>query len=280
MEINRNNIFKIVNKWNAKPEKDYGQNFLVEPEISKKIVCLLDIKEDDNVLEIGPGLGSLTHYLCESKAKITAVDIDQRMIDYLKISLHDFSNLTLINNDIRKVDVKQFNKIIANLPYNITAEAIVYLLKNANQAERFVLMCQSETFHHLIDVEGKEYGPTSILLHLVGDIKKAFMVKAGSFYPAPKCSSTIFVVNLNHKVEIFQAIRTYELTKQLFLNRRKTIINNLKNYLGNKEQAIRYLNFLNIDINLRPEQIKPWLFLDLSNLIHKYFCKECFKSSL
>ena len=267
MEINRSNILEIVNKSNAKPDKDYGQNFLIEPDICKKIVSLLEIKQGDNVLEIGPGLGSLTYFLCQENTNITAVDIDRRMIDFLKLSLCDYSNITLINNDIRKVEVKPYNKVIANLPYNITTEAIVYLLKNAVNATKIVLMCQSETFAHFNDISGKEYGPTSVLVHLVGIIKKAFVVKAGSFYPVPKCHSTVFVIDLNKEKDFAKALKTYEIAKQLFLNRRKTILNNLTNYLNNKEKAIEVLNKLNIQPNTRPEEIKPEQYFALANII-------------
>ena len=267
MEINRSNILEIVNKSNAKPDKDYGQNFLIEPEICKKIVSLLEIDEKDNVLEIGPGLGSLTNFLCQTSAKITAVDIDRKMIDFLKLSLCDYSNVTLINNDIRKVPVEPYNKAVANLPYNITTETIVYLLRNAINATKIVLMCQSETFAHFNDISGKEYGPVSVLIHLVGSIKKAFVVKAGSFYPVPKCHSTVFIIDLDRKNDFKQAIKTYEIAKQLFLNRRKTILNNLTNYLGSKERAIEVLEKLNISQNTRPEEIKPEQYYALSQII-------------
>ena len=267
MEINRSNILEIVNKSNAKPDKDYGQNFLIEPEICKRIIALLEIDKIDNVLEIGPGLGSLTNFLCQSDANITAVDIDRRMIDFLKLSLCDYSNITLINNDIRKVPVETYNKVIANLPYNITTETIVYLLRNAIHANKIVLMCQSETFAHFNDVSGKEYGPVSVLIHLIGTIKKAFVVKAGSFYPVPKCHSTVFVIDLNREKDFNQAIKTHEIAKQLFLNRRKTILNNLTNYLGSKDKAVAVLNELNIQQNTRPEEIKPEQYYELSQII-------------
>ena len=156
MEINRNNINKIMMEYYVKPDKDYGQNFLVEPEISSKIVDLLEINQDENILEIGPGIGSLTHYLSLSNGNISVVDIDERMIDFLK-EKYPKKNINFILNDIRKTDVSSYDKIIANLPYNITTETIIYLLLNAKKAKRLVLMCQSEAFAHFNDIEGKEY---------------------------------------------------------------------------------------------------------------------------
>ena len=269
MEINRSNIFEIINKASLQPDKDYGQNFLVEPEISNRIVEALNINDKDNVIEVGPGLGSLTHYLSLSDASITVVDIDLRMTNFLKIVYQD-SNINIVENDIRKVDVSNYNKVIGNLPYNITTEAIQYFLLNANKAEKMVFMIQSETLSHFIDVSGKEYGPTSVLIHLLGNIEKLFTVKAGSFYPAPKCSSVVFAINTDPNKDRLKAISAFKLSKQLFLNRRKTILNNLVNYLKNKELANRVCEDLQINPLSRPEQLSPEIYLSIS----EYLCNK------
>ena len=269
MEINRSNIFEIINKASLQPDKDYGQNFLVEPEISNRIVEALKFNNKDNVIEVGPGLGSLTHYLSLSDASITVVDIDLRMTNFLKIVYQD-SNINIVENDIRKVDVSNYNKIIGNLPYNITTEAIQYFLLNANKAEKMVFMIQSETLSHFIDVSGKEYGPTSVLIHLLGNIEKLFTVKAGSFYPAPKCNSVVFAINIDPNKDRLKAISAFKLAKQLFLNRRKTILNNLVNYLKNKELANKVCEDLQINPLSRPEQLSPEIYLSIS----EYLCNK------
>ena len=269
MEINRSNIFEIINKASLQPDKDYGQNFLVEPEISNRIVEALNINNKDNVIEVGPGLGSLTHYLSLSNASIIVVDIDLRMTNFLKIVYQD-SNINIVENDIRKVDVSNYNKVIGNLPYNITTEAIQYFLLNANKAEKMVFMIQSETLSHFIDVSGKEYGPTSVLIHLLGNIEKLFTVKAGSFYPAPKCSSVVFAINIDPNKDRLKAISAFKLAKQLFLNRRKTILNNLVNYLKNKELANKVCEDLQINPLSRPEQLSPEIYLSIS----EYLCNK------
>lgn len=263
MIISRENVYDIVNKCGLKPDKDYGQNFLLEASICEKIVQALDIDKDDVILEIGPGLGSLTHFLSLYDNPTTVVDIDSRMIDFLKIVYQNNSNIELINNDIRKQNVTKFTKIISNLPYNITTEVIVYLLKNAKDVKKMVLMCQSENFPHFNETKGKEYGPSSILIHLIGQIQKVITVKAGSFYPAPKCNSTVFSISLFEDVDVIEAIKIYEFAKQMFLNRRKTIYNNLSNYLKNKEKAQFVLEKSGLDMNLRPEQIEPSKYKDI-----------------
>ena len=269
MEINRANIFEIVNKANLKPDKDYGQNFLVEPQVSEKIVNALNVNDEDSVIEVGPGLGSLTHYLSLQKCRKTVVDIDRRMVDFLKIVYQD-QNVEIVENDIRKVDIKNYNKVLGNLPYNITTETIQYFLLNAEKAERMVFMIQSETFNHFYDVEGKEYGPTSVLIHLLGNIEKLFTVKAGSFYPAPKCSSTVFAINIDTRVDRFSVINAFKVAKQLFVNRRKTILNNLVGYLKNKDLANKLCVDLNINPLSRPEQLKPEIYLAIS----EYLCNK------
>jgi len=267
MEINRSNIFEIVNKANLKPDKDYGQNFLVEPEISKRIVDSLQINNKDSVIEIGPGLGSLTHFLSECNNPTTIVDIDIRMTNFLRVVYQDYKNIEIVENDIRKTDVSKYTKIIGNLPYNITTEVIQYFLINAVNAESMVFMIQSETYNHFADTSGKEYGPTSVLIHLLGKIDKLFTVKAGSFYPVPKCNSLVFSIKFDTRVERNAAINAFKVAKQLFANRRKTIQNNLMNYLKDKEYVLKLCNDLNINPLSRPEQLSPEIYLAISEYI-------------
>ena len=264
MEINRSNIFDLVNKCSVKPDKDYGQNFLVEPDVASKICNFLNLEKTDSVLEIGPGLGSLTHFLAGS-CFLTVCDIDSRMIDFLNIFYKD--EITYILNDIRKVDVSKYEKIIGNLPYNITTELVTFLLMNAREAKQMVLMSQLEAYNRFSDLSGENYGPASILLHLLGDVNKLLVVKAGSFYPVPKCSSVVFSFNKKEDVNYEEAIGTYKLAKSLFLNRRKTIYNNLKNYFGDPSKAESLLKELGVNPINRPENISPAIYLKMYRLI-------------
>ena len=266
MIIDRNNIFEIVNKASLKPDKDYGQNFLVEPPISKRIVDALNINEKDTILEVGPGLGSLTHFLLEYNTNLTVDDIDKRMTDFLRI-VYQESKLKIIEEDVRKIDVSRYTKIIGNLPYNITTELLQFFLINSRNSKRMVFMIQSETYSHFSDISGKEYGPTSVLIHLLGNIEKLFVVKAGSFYPAPKCNSTVFAITINDDADRARAIRAFKIAKQLFANRRKTILNNLVNCLKNKDLVNQLCLDLNINPQLRPEQISPETYLLISDYV-------------
>lgn len=263
MEINKSNVFTLLNIVGAKPSKDYGQNFLIEPTICERISNCLTTKPEDKILEIGPGLGSLTHYLNEKEGSLYCVDIDSKMITVLS-DLYKETKICFINNDIRNVSLEKYTKIIGNLPYNITTELVVYLLTKGLNCEQFVFMIQAEAINRFIDLDGKEYGPASVLVHLLGNIKKEFIVKAGSFYPAPKCNSVVFTINREERYPRELAIEVYQLCKKLFLNRRKTILNNLSNVCG-KEKAVETLKFLNILETTRPEEISPEIFVEIYN---------------
>ena len=267
MEINRSNIFEILRNTDIHPDKDYGQNFLLEPDIAKGIVDQLDASKDDLVLEIGPGLGSLTHFLDLTEAKITVCDIDRRMIDFLKIFYKD--NIEYINNDIRKVDGSDYDKIIGNLPYNITTELVEFLLLNARKAKKMVLMIQLEAFNRFYETSGEDYGAISVLTHLLCEVSKHFVVKPGSFHPVPKCKSIVFTLSRKENVDFDSIVGTYKLAKSLFLNRRKTIYNNFKNYLSSGDKATELLSKLNLDPQLRPENIKPEIYFQMYRLIQK-----------
>lgn len=267
MEINRSNIFEILKNTDIRPDKDYGQNFLLEPDIAKSIVDLADIKEEDSTLEIGPGFGSLTHFIYMKNCHFSVCDIDYRMIDFLKIFYKD--RITYINNDIRKVDVSGYDKIIGNLPYNITTELVEFLLLNATKAKKMVLMIQLEAFNRFYELSGEDYGAISVLTRLMCDVEKHFVVKPGSFHPVPKCKSVVFTLTRKDDVDYDSVVGTYKLAKSLFLNRRKTIYNNLKNYLSSGEKASELLSKLNLDPQLRPENIKPEIYFQMYQLIQK-----------
>ena len=266
MEINRSNIYELVDRCQVKPDKDYGQNFLIEPNVANKICDYLNIDSNDKVLEIGPGLGSLTHFMV-GKCHLAVCDIDSRMIDFLKIFYKE--DVEYVLNDIRKVDVTKYDKIIGNLPYNITTELVTYLLLNSWNTKTMVLMCQLEAHNRFADLSGENYGPVSVLLHLLGCIEKLLVVKPGSFYPAPKCNSVVFRINLNRNADLETATKVYKFAKSLFLNRRKTIYNNLKNYLSSADKANEILNKLGIPQNLRPENISPEIYLKMYLEIQK-----------
>ena len=138
-------------------------------------------------------------------------------------------------------------------------------MENAKNAKKMVLMCQAEAFPRFSETSGGEYGPASILVHLLGSSKRLLTVKPGSFYPAPKCSSIVLEISINEGVDYDHCISVYKFAKKLFLNRRKTIQNNLNNVTNNKEVTNTLLEKIGISSNRRPEEISPKEFEELYN---------------
>ena len=268
MEINKTNIQEIVKTLNLSPNKNLGQNFLIAPEISEKITSLISPNKNQKVLEIGPGLGSLTHFL--SSYDLTVVDIDYRMVDFLNTVYKDNSNIKVIKKDILRFDVSDFDFVVANLPYYITTDIITYLLLKAKKAQKFVFMVQKEAFSRF-SAKCKEdgYGPISILVSYLGNAKKEFIVGQSNFYPNPHVDSLVFSIELNPENHNTRNLGAYKLAKTMFLNRRKTIFNNLSSFLKDKDSATNYLNELNVPLNKRPEELEPSFYLDLYDLLLK-----------
>ena len=263
-QVNRDSVKYLMEIAGIVPSKDKGQNFLVDPNIAEIIVNLLKINANSDVIEVGPGLGSLSYYLEKRTNNLTLIDVDTKIIDYLTYEAND--NTTLIYGDALKFDFESFEYVISNLPYSITKDLSVHLLISARNAKQFVFMCQKENYAHFSNTSGSEYGALSVLVHLLGNIKKAFDVKPSSFVPMPKCQSTVFVIDRNNNFDFSLVVDTYKVTSHLFLQRRKTILNNLSTLID-KERAIKILETLNIDAILRPEEISPVQFYEITKLL-------------
>ena len=263
--VDKESIKDLMEAAFISPSKDKGQNFLIDFERCKKIVNLLKNDADSKVLEIGPGLGSLTYHLQDKCSNLTLVDVDSRIVYYLQCEVND--NVNIIEEDALKLDLKEYDYIISNIPYSITSPLMERLLLDALNCKQFVLMMQKENFQHFYVTNGSEYGPLSIFTHLLGNIKKEFEVGASSFVPRPKCTSTVFTIETHNKYDREKVISTYKLSKKLFSNRRKTILNNLGNVIG-KDVALKVLETLNINPLKRPEELLPEVFYEINNIIN------------
>lgn len=269
MEINKNTIFNIVKKCSLKPNKSLGQNFLIDPSVSSRIVDSLNITEDEKILEIGPGLGTLTHFLALRTNPIELVELDKTMVDFLEVVYKDFKNIKIINKDILRVDVSSYDKIVGNLPYYITTDIIVYILLNAAKCRKLVFMIQKEAFPRFsAKVNEDGYGPAAILVSLLGEIRKVVNVGANSFYPNPHIDSIVFEIEFDISKKTKANYDIYRLAKALFANRRKTILNNLSSLVGSKDKALKMLNQLNIKETLRPENLSKQDYANLYLLIN------------
>ena len=258
MEINRENFKEIVKTTNISANKNLSQNFLVEPDICSRIVSLLNIEEGDKVLEIGPGLGSLTHFL--SSYKLDVVDIDKRMCEVLSVIYADKTNINIINQDILKFDVTKYDKIISNLPYYITSDILTHLLLNANMCKEMVFMVQKEAAMRFLDADDTSE-PLSVLINILGSISKEFVVKPTNFIPMPHVDSLVFKIKITNNINDIKSI--YKFVKCMYLQKRKTIYNNLTSYTHDKVKSLSVLETIGLDRNLRPENLKKDDYLKL-----------------
>lgn len=248
------------------PLKRFGQNYLQDQNIIKKIIAEIDPKENETIIEIGPGQGAITKLLLESKAKLTAIEIDKRVIDDLQ---NRFTNLNLFQSDFLKLDLNKFIhsrqqklRIVGNIPYNITSPILFKLFENNTLIQDAVFMVQYEVAKRMTAKMGsKDYGILSVLLEYFGNTKLAFKVSPNVFYPKPNVDSAVVHINFNDKREnpefnlMFKSI-----VKSSFGNRRKT----LKNSLSNGIFAEVNFSECGIDLSLRAEQLNIDDFIKLA----------------
>ena len=259
--MNDNEYFETIKQYKLMAEKEIGQNLLIDKEISKRIVDLLDLKPSDWVLEIGAGAGSLSYYLAQTGAEVDFVDIDERMISKLKKDFADVKTVRTCVKNALEMDLSPYNKIISNMPYYITNSLLEKILIEGFNLEKVVLMLQKEAFGRVYSKPGEpDYGPLSILANKRGIIKKEFLVKPTSFAPRPHVDSLVFTIEFQDRSDLKDF---YKFLKSGFLHRRKTISNNLSKIFNDPTLIKKTLQELGINETTRPEDIKQedWMRL-------------------
>ena len=257
-------FFENIKSYKLIANKSLGQNFLINPQVAEKIVNLLQIKEGDQVLEIGAGLGSLSYFLAKSNGNAELIDVDERMLMFLNEQFKDSNNITIKRQNILKHDLGKFNKIIGNLPYYITSGIIEKLLLDGKNAEIMVLMTQKEVYPKLLSLNKS---PLSLFLNYVADISSPIDVGRNNFAPVPHVDSVVFTITPNKNIKNEENEKLFKTMKQLFLLRRKNILNNLSNLVKNKEKAREILEKMQIDTNKRPEELPIEFYINLLKLI-------------
>ncbi len=230
-------------------KKSFGQNFLTDTNILQKIVDTAEIDDQVNVIEIGPGIGALTEFLAERAAQVMAFEIDHRLVPILADTLRDFDNVTVVNEDILKVDLAQHIqnfknpdlpiKVVANLPYYITTPILMYLIESGIPFSEFVVMMQKEVADRIsAQPNTKAYGSLSIAVQYYMTAKVAFIVPRTVFVPAPNVDSAI--LKMVRRPEPAVAVKDeqlfFKVSKASFTHRRKTLWNNLTGYFGKTEE--------------------------------------------
>lgn len=262
-------------------KKMFGQNFLTDDNILEKIVESANVKETDVVIEIGPGLGNLTHYILQKKANVIAFEIDNDMIEILNKRFIN-ENLQLVNKDILKVELSEYIKnkkvkIIANLPYYITTPIIFKLLEHKENIESITIMVQKEVAERLTAIpKSKEYGVLTINTNYLADVKKIFDVPNSAFIPAPKVTSSIVQIVPNSEKQKEYLIEDEnifkDLVKKAFSARRKKLSNSLSNSgMKNmtKEQIDNMILNMGLNVNCRAEELSIEDYVKMANIIAK-----------
>lgn len=275
----------IMNKYNIKANKSLGQNFLINEEVIQSIVKNSQIDKDDLIIEIGPGLGTLTKFLLEKAGKVLCVEIDKKMIEILQDRFSLYKNFEVLNYDILKVNIKsliekekkQSNwknvKVVANLPYYITTPIIMKLLEDELPVESITVMIQKEVANRLICIPGeKETGAITYSVYYYAQSQGILDVCPNSFIPEPEVTSKVIKLQIRKAppITIEKKEEMFRIIKCAFMQKRKTLLNALVNtkVFSNKESGMEILNNLGLDLNIRPEKLT---LEDYAN-ITKNFC--------
>ena len=258
-----------------KPLKRFGQNYINDQNILNNIVKEISPNINDNLLEIGPGLGSLTKKLLDYIPNLTAVEIDKRVIDNLS---NKFPQIKLLNDDFLNLDLHQLitnshNKlrIIGNIPYNLTSSIIFKMIENNSIISDSVIMVQTEVARRMIAHKGtKDYGILSILLNYFSEIKHCFRVSPNVFYPKPKVFSSVIHIFFRELKESKEEQRLFiKIVKAAFGNRRKTLRNSFENSLSSVGLENIDFESSGIDLSLRAEQLSIDEFKKLTQYVFK-----------
>lgn len=270
-----------------KPRKSLGQNFLIDKNISNKIVNLLNAADDDVVLEIGPGTGALTSLLLEKKITLYAIEFDDRAVESLSVQFPQsiYPNFNLIQKDILKFDINDlfiiFNKkikIIGNIPYYLSSDILFYLYSYSKITEKAIIMLQKEFAERLVAVpRTKEYGILTIANELVAKTKLSFNVSNNCFFPKPKVTSSVVEINfIDKQLDSSEYHSVMKVVKAAFSQRRKTLRNSLRHFFETeiKLNIDDFILMNNEDIQdifkKRPEELTKEQFIQLSSLIFSY----------
>ena len=250
--------------------KRLGQNFLIDPNIVRKIVSLAEISPNGTVLEIGPGRGILTEALCCTAGRVTAVEVDPRLHAYLAERQAEFPNLTLILDDAMTYPVEQLpigTIVVANLPYYISTPLLFRLLDQRDHFPRMVLMLQNEVADRLVAKPGgSDYSVLSVMAQYAADITKAFKVSANCFRPRPEVGSAVVLLRTKERRALSpeEEPKFAALVKASFAHRRKTLINSLKDEGYDQKSVTDALQSLSLSPTARAEVLSVAQFIELT----------------
>ena len=274
----------IMKKYGIRANKSLGQNFLINSEVVESIVNSSEISKEDMVIEIGPGLGTLTKYLLEKAGKVLCIELDTRMIEILEDRFSIYNNFEVINEDVLKVNLNEIIKenkqdgkiknvkVVANLPYYITTPIIMKLLEDKLDIKSITVMIQKEVADRLIETPGgKDTGAITYSVYYYCESEKIMEVPNSSFIPEPEVTSEVIKMTLRNQpaVNIENPKVMFMVIKSAFMQRRKTLLNALTNtkVFFSKNEGIEILKSLNLDENVRAENLTIEDFANITKAI-------------
>lgn len=276
------NTIAVLQKYNFNFQKKYGQNFLIDTRVLEKIISAADITKEDFVLEIGPGIGTMTQYLCEHAGRVAAVEIDRNLIPILEDTLSAYENVEIIQQDILKMDINQFVqernqgkliKVVANLPYYITTPIIMGLFESHVPIDSITIMVQKEVAERMqVGPATKEYGALSLAVQYYAKPEIVANVPPNCFMPRPKVGSAVIRLNRHREapVQVKDERQMFALIRASFNQRRKTLVNGLNNapdIAHSKEEIVLALEKMGLPANVRGETLSLAQFAKLSDLL-------------
>ena len=278
------NTIEVLQKYHFNFQKKFGQNFLIDTHVLEKIIAAADVTKDDFVLEIGPGIGTMTQYLCEHARAVAAVEIDKNLIPILGDTLGAYDNVEIINQDILKVDIRKLAdeknggrliKVVANLPYYITTPIIMGLFESHVPIDSITVMVQKEVADRMQVGPGtKDYGALSLAVQYYAAPEIVAIVPPNCFMPRPKVGSAVIRLT-RHKeppVQVEDEKLMFRIIRASFNQRRKTLANGLKNsgeLTLSKEVIEESITELGVPVTIRGEALSLAQFAELSNIILK-----------
>lgn len=279
---NFKNTQEIIRKHNFSIQKKYGQNFLIDEHVLNKIIAAAELTEDDYVIEIGPGIGTMTERMAPECRHVTAIEIDKELIPILSETLSGFDNVDIINEDVLKVDLNKLIaerndnkpvKIVANLPYYITTPIIMSLLENKIPIDTITVMVQKEVADRMMVGPGtKDYGALSLAVQYYAKPYIVANVPMNCFIPRPNVASAVISLTCHKEppVTVKDEKLMFNLIRASFNQRRKTLINGISNFSGlsfTKEQVAMALNSIGLSENIRGEALDLEKFAKLSDAL-------------
>ncbi len=278
--VNPQNTIEILKKFDVHFQKKFGQNFLIDYHVLDKIIRAADISKEDGVLEVGPGIGTMTQYLCENAGRVLCVEIDKALLPILEYTLADYDNVNVINGDILKQDIwelaRKYNdgkpfKVVANLPYYITTPIIMGFLENDSPISSITVMVQKEVAERMQAEPGtKAYGALSLAVQYYSKPYLAANVPMNCFMPRPNVASAVISLERYDEppVKTKDEKLMFELIRASFQVRRKTLWNGIKisnslNYT--REEIEKVLTDMGLDVNVRGETLNLAQFAELAD---------------